>query len=86
MNSSENQPSKLGKFLDGRKLPPSSQYSIAITTIFLIMNNNGTKQMQLQNETSKLLCCICYYLSLPLVESCICNVNKKENNNVIIQR
>lgn len=49
MNSSENQPSKLGKFLDGRKLPPSSQYSIAITTIFF----DNEQQWNKANATAK---------------------------------
>lgn len=48
MNSSESQPSKLGKFLDGRKLPPSSQYLIAITIFF-----DNEQQWNKANATAK---------------------------------
>lgn len=45
------QPSKSGEFLDGKKLPLISQYSMGITTAnFLIRQNDGTKQRPLQNE------------------------------------
>ena len=51
---------------------------MAFTTAnFLIMYNNGKKQRQLA---------IIFNLSLPLVESNICDVNKKENNNITIER
>ena len=51
------------------------------TENFLITYNDRTKK----NEKS-----LSYYnifnLSLPLVKSNICDVNKKENNNIIDQR
>ena len=49
-----------------------------------IMCNNGTKENKGKMKS------LSYYnilkLSLPLVQSNICDVNKKEKTNVIIQR
>ena len=56
---------ELGKFLVSKKLSLISKYLMAIRRAnILVMWNDGTKQMQLQN------------LSLRFVKSNICDVNK----------